>query len=174
LKNNKVVISRGKEHDVFSAAERIVMDRRIASARMAGRKEALVNARRKPAVRRNINSNRETTIARKGPALRKPVTSAARRPAGTPAVRRPVVSARKPVAPRTPVRQPVNSAARRSIVSQRIVANNEAKLRQMHDNEERQKLFQNSQKQISEEKIQIKSSNTRNADTLNKMYSNMF
>lgn len=174
LKNNKVVISRGKEHDVFSAAERIVMDRRIASARMAGRKEALLNARRRPAVRRDINSNRETTIARKGPALRKPVTSAARRPTVTSAARRPVVSARKPVAPRTPVRQPVNSAARRSIVSQRIVANNEAKLRQMHDNEERQRLFQNSQKQISEEKIQIKSSNTRNADTLNKMYDNMF
>ena len=190
LKNNKVVISRGKEHDVFSAAERVMVTKRIASARIAGRKEALKNAKRNVASRRPVTSAHDPMARRNGPALRRPVTSAARRPGATPvrkpvtsaarrpmrtsAVRRPVVSARRPVVG-TPVRKPVTSAAtRRAVMSQRVAENKEAKLRQMHETEERQRLFQNSQKQISEEKIQIKSSNTRNADTLNKMYNSMF
>ena len=44
----------------------------------------------------------------------------------------------------------------------------------MHEAEERQRLFQSSQRQISEEKQEIKSNNSRNAETLAKMYDRMF
>jgi hypothetical protein len=69
---------------------------------------------------------------------------------------------------------------RQSLVAKRARANekkaiqSKLELQKMHDAEERERLFQSSQTKLNEEKIAIKSSNTRNADTLSKMYDSMF
>ena len=67
-----------------------------------------------------------------------------------------------------------NRQTRQAIRSANEAKRNEAQLRSMHEAEERQRLFQSSQRQISEEKKEIKSNNTRNAETLAKMYKGMF
>lgn len=197
IKNNKVVISTGKMTDVFSSAEKVIIAKKIASARIEGRKEAIRSSKaeairsarravRSAASRRPVRSSVIRQEVLNNPA-RKPVTSAARRPVvADPARRpsRPVTFARRP-APTSPVRRPVVSAAQRetlnarrqarqAIQSANIAKRNEAQLRSMHEAEERQRLFQSSQRQISEEKQEIKSNNSRNAETLAKMYDRMF
>ena len=196
IKNNKVVISTGKMTDVFSSAEKVIIAKKIASARIEGRKEAIrsskaeaIRSARRPvrsAARRPVRSSVIRQEVLNNPA-RKPVTSAARRPVVADPTRRPsrpVTSARRP-APTSPVRRPVVSAAQRetlnarrqarqAIQSANIAKRNEAQLRSMHEAEERQRLFQSSQRQISEEKQEIKSNNSRNAETLAKMYDRMF
>ena len=188
IKNNKVVISTGKMTDVFSSAEKVIIAKKIASARIEGRKEAIRSSKAEAirSARRPVRSSVIRQEVLNNPA-RKPVTSAARRPVvADPARRpsRPVTSARRP-APTSPVRRPVVSAAQRetlnarrqvrqAIQSANIAKRNEAQLRSMHEAEERQRLFQSSQRQISEEKQEIKSNNSRNAETLAKMYDRMF
>ena len=192
LKNNKVVISKGKACDIFSAAERVVIAKKIASARIEGRKEGM-NLAKKRVV---------SSAARKTVPNRRPVRSSVLRDeVRNTTTRKPVTSARKPEMTRTPVRRPVTSAARRpntgatvrkpitsarrevmnanrqtrqAIRSANEAKKNEMQLRSMHEAEERQRLFQSSQRQISEEKKEIKSSNTRNMETLEKMYRGMF
>ena len=191
LKNNKVVISKGKSVDIFSAAERVVIAKKIASARIEGRKEGMSLAKKRVV----SSASRRPNMARKAvrssvlrdevrnTSARKPVTSAARRPSANP-VRKPVTSAaRRPVGA-TPVRKPITSArrevmnanrqTRQAIRSANEAKKNEMQLRSMHEAEERQRLFQSSQRQISEEKKEIKSNNTRNMETLEKMYKGMF
>lgn len=107
------------------------------------------------------------------------VTNAARR--------RPVRvnNSRRPV----PAHKPVNSSkmtderrkAIRASIEARRAQRNEQKaiesklqLQKMHENEERQRLFQSSQTQMNEERVAIKSKNTRNIESLNKLYNSMF
>ena len=112
--------------------------------------------------------------------------SARRRPVRLNNSRRPVVPARKVV---SSVRKPVRSSkmsderrkAIRASVEARRAQRNEQKaiesklqLQKMHENEERQRLFQSSQTQMNEERIAIKSKNTRNVESLNKLYNSMF
>lgn len=202
LKNNRVVIARGaKEYDIFSSAEKVVIARRIASARMEGRKEAMTQRKAglvRSNARRPVSPRKPLTSARKPTETRRPVRSSVIRPE---VLNRPLTSARKPLERRTPVqrpltstrrptagapvRKPVMSAARKEVLNSRaqarqairsanIAQRNEAQLRSMHEAEERQRLFQSSQRQINEEKLEIKSSNTRNMETLDKMYKGMF
>ena len=203
LKNNKVVISTGKLTDVFSSAERVVVAKKIASAHLAGRKEGMkaakertIRSARSPLARRTA-----TRTSIRSAASRRPVRSGAIRPE---VLNKPLTSARKPLerrspvqrpsrpltnaaqrpAPKSPVRKPITSArtavmnanrqTRQAIRSANEAKRNEAQLRSMHEAEERQRLFQSSQRQISEEKQEIKSNNTRNAETLAKMYKGMF
>lgn len=58
--------------------------------------------------------------------------------------------------------------------AQMLASQNEAKLRAMHDAEERERLFQSSQSVMNEEKIAIRQSVSRNASTLKKLYDSMF
>jgi hypothetical protein len=58
--------------------------------------------------------------------------------------------------------------------AQMLASRNEARLMEMHDAEERQRLFQSSQSAINEEKIAIKQGMSRNSSTLDKLYGNMF
>ena len=182
IKNNIVVITRGTLAPVFASYERIEKAREIINAR---REAAKPNRRpvrssvRKPATRRPVRSSRMTIEERKE-ALRNRAIASKRNDAGTP-TRRPVRSA--PV--RTPVRSQRELEARKQAIRSRAEMANaqrkereaiqsKAKLVKMHEAEERQRLFQSSQTKMNEEKIAIKSSNTRNADTLNKMYKEMF
>ena len=96
--------------------------------------------------------------------------------------RNPVDAARKPVtsARHTPTeanrRQPINSNAELQRAQNRAqqAIESKAKLIQMHEAEERQRLFQSSQTQMNEEKVAIKSSNARNTAALDKIYNGMF
>ena len=58
--------------------------------------------------------------------------------------------------------------------AQMLASSNEARLMEMHDAEERQRLFQSSQSAINDEKIVIKQGMSRNSSTLDKLYGNMF
>lgn len=65
--------------------------------------------------------------------------------------------------------------AKREVRQAKMLASrNEARLRAMHDDEERQRLFQSSQSVINDEKIAIKQGMSRNSSALDKMYSDMF
>ena len=64
--------------------------------------------------------------------------------------------------------------AREQVKRERLLASqNEAKLRKMHADEERKRLFQNSQAVMNEEKIAIKQGASRNSAALSAMYDNM-
>ena len=181
LKNNKVVIGRGKETPVFQSAEKLEITRMVASAKTEGRMEAKKEslfASRRPVksgliARPNGNPNR-TPINSKftGNPARRPVSSAARRP--------------NPMNRPNPVRRPVMSAAERQAKLEAIKSRRNARqqvisakerenaLRKQFDQEERQRLFQSSQKELNQEKTVIKSNNSRNVETMNKMYGGMF
>lgn len=174
-KNNTIVIGRGKsEAPVFSNAEKLIIAKKIASARNQGRleaqKQALLNARRP------VKQDNE---ARKP--FGRPTVNSAHTPERTPA-RKPVTSARAPVAPRKPVMSKAEKEAKLTAIMARRDArtqvqsarNHEKELRRMYDKEERARLFQSSQKEMNEEKKAIKSNNTRNAETMNKIYKGMF
>lgn len=214
-KNNTVVIGRGKkEAPVFQNAEKIVILKRVASARSQGRleakKEALLNARnnsrRVAPTRRPLKSDKYWMVAgdtdtemidrdeymkrygeepdekdavdasRKMNVRNRPVTSRKAH------ARRPVASARRPVTSRKPVMSKAEKEAKLSAIMAKRDArtqvqsarNHEKELRRMYDKEERARLFQSSQKEMNEEKKAIKSNNTRNAETMNKLYKGMF
>ena len=200
-KNNTVVIGRGKkEAPVFQNAERIVILKKIASARSQGRlegkKEALLNARRNEVApsRRPLKSDKywmddEEMLTKeeyekkygKEPDEKDAIDASRKMNVRN----RPVSSARRPVEPVAP-RKPVMSKAEKEAKLAAIMAkrdartqiqsarNREKELRCMYDKEERARLFQSSQKEMNEEKKAIKSNNTRNAETMNKLYNGMF
>jgi len=171
IKNDKVVITRGVLAPVFASYERIQKAREIINARREAGKSTrnpVRSSARKPAERKPVRSNRMTIEERKE-ALRNRV----------------VAAKRNDTAARTPVRSQRELEARKQVIRSRAELVNaqrkeraaiqaKADLVKMHEAEERQKLFQSSQTQMNEEKIAIKSSNTRNADTLNKMYKGLF
>lgn len=177
LKNGKVVLTRGAaEHPVFQNYEKI----QIAKAIMNAKKEGIEQGKKMIAsARRPVTARRESLLNGKRAPVRRPVTSAARRPERTP-VQRPAMSAA-----RRPVRSSVMARQNREVIRQSVIAKkaqanerraieSKAKLQQMHEAEERERIFQSSQTKMNEEKIAIKSSNTRNANTLNKLYNAMF
>ena len=129
--------------------------------------------------RRPVTARRESLLNGKRTPLRRPVTSAARRPERTPVQRPAMSAARRPVRSSVMARQN-REAIRQSVIAKKAQANerraieSKAKLQKMHEAEERERLFQSSQTKMNEEKIAIKSSNTRNANTLNKLYNAMF
>ena len=176
LKNNNVVITRGKETPVFQSAEKLEITKMVASARNQGR----------------IDAKKEALLAaRKGAnPTRRPVTNAARRgviarPNGN-SPRRPITNARTPMNRPNPTRRPVMSAAERQAKLEAIKSRRNARqqvmsakerenaLRKQFDAEERQRLFQSSQKEMNQEKTVIKNNNSRNAETLSKLYKGMF
>ena len=189
IKNNKVVISRGgNAAPVFQNYEKILFAREIISARREGYKEGLkrrVTSGRRPN-RPSIQSRKDSILAKR----RESILNARKEALAGKPTRRPVKSSRTMARPTVnPVRTPVKSnrmtAERREVIRSRIEArkanmnaqkaiNSKVELQKMHEAEERQRLFQSSQTKMNEEKIAIKSSNTRNADTLNKMYKDMF
>ena len=177
LKNGKIVLTRGAtEHPVFQNYEKI----QIAKAIMNAKKEGIEQGKKMiSSARRPVTARRESLLNGKRTPLRKPVTSAARRPERAP-VQRPAMSdtrrtVRSSVAPRQN-----RKAIRQSVIAKKAQANerraieSKAKLQKMHEAEERERIFQSSQTKMNEEKIAIKSSNTRNANTLNKLYGKMF
>lgn len=169
LKNNKVVLGRGAvEHPVFQNYEKIQIAKAIMNARKEGFDEG---QKRIMSARRPVTSRRESLLNGKRTPLRKPVTSTAQRPERTP-VRRPVQSGMTPSQNREFIRQSL--AAKRARSNEKRAIDSKLELQRMYDAEERERLFQSSQKQMNEEKIAIKSSNTRNTNTLDKMYNSMF
>ncbi len=169
LKNNLVVLGRGAvEHPVFQNYEKIQIAKAIMNARKEGFDEG---QKRIMSARRPVTSRRESLLNNKRTPLRKPVTSTAQRPERTP-VRRPVQPEMTPVQNRELIRQSL--AAKRARSNEKRAIDSKLELQRMHDAEERERLFQSSQKQMNEEKIAIKSSNTRNTSTLDKMYNHMF
>lgn len=157
LKNNKVVVTRGKEYPIFNNAEKVVIAQKIASAREIGRLQAKKN---------EILASRQTP---KAPA------------------RRPINSARNPLAPKAPARRrPVMSnmdkqkklneikSARDARMAVQSARQHEVELQKKYDQEERQRLFQSSQRELNSEKTLLKSNNTRNTEALNKLYKGMF
>lgn len=173
IKNNKVVITRGVLAPVFASYERIENARAVIAA---GRDAAKANRRPvrssvgKPAERRPVRSER-MTVEEKKESLRNRSVNSGRTPA-RPVRNTNVRSQRELDAHKQVVRSRVELAnAQRK---EREAIQSKAKLVKMHEAEERQRLFQSSQTRMNEEKIAIKSSNTRNADTLDKMYKNLF
>lgn len=177
LNNGKVVLTRGTaEHPVFQNYEKI----QIAKAIMNAKKEGIEQGKKMiSSARRPVTARRESLLNGKRTPLRKPVTSAARRPEGTPAQRPVMSAARKPVRSSVAPRQN-REAIRQSVIAKKAQANerraieSKAKLQKMYEAEERERIFQSSQTKMNEETIAIKSSNTRNANTLNKLYNAMF
>lgn len=168
LNNDKVVLSRGNaEVPVFQNYEKI----QIAKAIMNARKEGIAEGRKIVSARRPVTARRESLLNGERTPLRKPVTSAARRPERAP-VHRPVRSGMTPKQNREMIRQSL--VAKRAQSNEKRAIQSKLELQKMHDAEERERLFQSSQTKMNEEKIAIKSSNTRNADTLGKMYGKMF
>ena len=177
LKNGKVVLTRGAaEHPVFQNYEKIQIAKAIMNAKKEGIKQGkkIISSARRP-----VTARRESLLNGKRTPLRRPVTSAARRPERTPVQRPAMSAARRPVRSSVMARQN-REAIRQSVIAKKAQANerraieSKAKLQKMHEAEERERLFQSSQTKMNEEKIAIKSSNTRNANTLNKLYNAMF
>lgn len=177
LNNGKVVLTRGAaEHPVFQNYEKI----QIAKAIMNAKKEGIEQGKKMvSSARRPVTARRASILNGKRTPVRRPVTSAARRPERTPVQRPAVSAARRPVRSSVAPRQN-REAIRQSVIAKKAQANerraieSKAKLQKMHEAEERERLFQSSQTKMNEEKIAIKSSNTRNANTLNKLYNAMF
>ena len=166
LKNNKIVIGRGELACVFQSAERIIISKRIASARIEGRKEGIKQAKEMA-----INSAKQNKAVSP-----KPLNSSRTVEPGRKST--PLNSSRKPISRRPMSIKSANDRAmlnaRQAVRSANEAQRNEARLRSMHEQEERQRLFQSSQRQINEEKLEIKSNNSRNMETLEKMYKGMF
>ena len=177
LSNGKVVLTRGAaEHPVFQNYEKI----QIAKAIMNAKKEGIEQGKKMiSSARRPVTARRESILNGKRTPVRRPVTSAARRPERTPVQRPAMSAARRPVRSSVMARQNRESI-RQSVIAKKAQANerraieSKAKLQKMHEAEERERIFQSSQTKMNEEKIAIKSSNTRNANTLNKLYGKMF
>ena len=149
LKNNRIVIAKGVETKVFNSIERAMNFKAIVNARkVANSGKQTVNNRKQELL---INTRRR--------AVSKRIESNARKE---------VVEAR-----RDAIRSKLE--ARREVTRAKMLSSqNEAKLRAMHDNEERERLFQSSQNAMNEEKIMIKQGMSRNSSALDTMYKNMF
>ena len=167
IKNNKVVITRGGEFaPIFQNYENIQIARAIVSAR----RDAVKSANRKaPGVMRG----RRTEIMNR--LDKQPATS--RRPVRNRLERKPVMNGlRKPAMNglRKPVMNSNAMAVKRAQFNERKAIESKLELQRLHEQEERQRIFQSSQAQMNEERVAIKSRNARNEQTLNKAYGSMF
>ncbi len=184
LKNNKIVIGKGNLASVFQSAERVLVAKKIASAHLAGRQEGMKAAKERtirsahsPMARRTATKTpvrsgaiRQEVLNRpleRRTPVQRPLTNAVQRPSEKSSVKKPITSSRTAI-------MNANRQTRQAIRSANEAQRNEARLRSMHEQEERQRLFQSSQRQINEEKLEIKSNNSRNMETLEKMYKGMF
>lgn len=180
---NKVVIARGSEAPVFQNYEKIMNAKAIVSARREGfaegkrigGKAVLSSGLRRPMVGR-----RGAAAVRSG-LNRKPLdpVRSARRPLDGKALsmeairnRRDALLNRKGASRKVVASE--RSALLKAKMNERKALQSKAELVKMHQAEERQRLFQSSQTFMNEEKVAIKSSNTRNAEALNKLYDGMF
>ena len=69
----------------------------------------------------------------------------------------------------------IEADAKKQIASAKHLASaGERRLQQIHAAEERERLFQSSQREMNAEKAFIKENNTRNQEALNALYSKMF
>jgi len=154
LKNGRIVITKGSETKVFNNIEKIMIGRAIVSARhnsIAERKREIINSHR------NINSSRRPVVNSKREAILSKIKS-----------ERKIEQARKDL-----IRTKIE--LQRELMHAKMVASrNEAKLRSMHEAEERERLFQASQNAINEEKIAIKQGMSRNTAALESMYDKLF
>jgi len=163
IKNDRVVITRGNEAKIFNNVERVMNFRAIVNSKKASGRKPVISSRRTIEARKQelINAHRKEVLANR--MARKPIVSKAVSNA-----RKEVVEARREV-----IRSKME--ARRELQKAKLLAScNEAKLRAMHDNEERERLFQASQNVINEEKIAIKQGMSRNSSALDKMYNGLF
>lgn len=151
LKNNKVVVARGESFPIFNSVERFMNAKALMSARGQSASE------RKDALHSRIRSANRISAAKERLADKKLANS-----------RREVLNARREL-----LRSKIESklAVKRE---QMLASRNEEKLRKMHADEERTRLFQNSQAVMNEEKIAIKEGLNKNSAALNKLYNSMF
>jgi len=154
LKNGRIVITKGSETKIFNNIEKIMIGRAIVSARhnsIPERKREIINSHR------NINSSRRPVVNSKREAILSKIKS-----------ERKIEQARKDL-----IRTKIE--LQRELMHAKMVASrNEAKLRSMHEAEERERLFQASQNAINEEKIAIKQGMSRNTAALESMYDKLF
>lgn len=160
LKNNRVYITKGDERKIFNSVEKI-MNFSARKVEKPAERKPVMSERRRPTI---AERKREILNARRAELRKNAVQKA------------PVKNNREDEllnAKREVIRSRVE--AKREINRAKLLANrNEAKLRAMHDAEERERLFQSSQNVMNEEKIAIKQGISRNSEALNRMYNNMF
>ena len=176
LKNDKVVVARGEFAPVFNSVERFMNAKALISAR----KESVSEG--KKALR--SMAERRSELFSKIRARKNALNSTAKKPVEKEALesRRDAIRSRIEAvkARRDAIRSRKESIrsrieAREQVKRERLLASqNEAKLRKMHADEERKRLFQNSQAVMNEEKIAIKQGASRNSAALSAMYDNMF
>lgn len=154
IKNDKVVVARGEFSPVFNSVERFMNAKALVNARRFALEE------RKAEIRSNAEG-KKVPNKQVASAVRKERLKALRS-------RREASAARKAY-----IRSKME--ARETLRKERLLAsNNEAKLRKMHADEERKRLFQNSQAVMNEERIAIKQGANRNSAALETMYKGMF
>lgn len=176
IKNGNVVVARGEFSPVFNSIERFMNAKALLSARksaMADGKKALrSSAMRREALRARIEARRNAVQSKFG---RKAVVSGLRARRDEILSKRSVIEARRSAlasrkeAVRSRIEK-VEAVKREKLLASR----NEAKLRQMHADEERKRLFQNSQAVMNEERIAIRQGADRNSAALEKMYNGLF
>lgn len=149
LSENQIVITRGSLAPVFQNYEKIMMAKAIVSARKEGIKEGMKRAA--IASRRTVES---------------------RRPVNSRVNRNPIVSRKEAEARKEAIRSKAETRFAQKRAEQAIQS--KVALQRKFEQEERNRLFQSSQTEMNEEKIAIKSNNTRNSEALNKLYNSMF
>ena len=136
----------------------------------ARRRPVRVNAARRALMdrrRKEIASRRNASAAPE----KKPVRSAATRQ--VPVAKKPAVkSARISEERKQAIRSAI--AERKAKLGEKRAIESKVQLQKMHEAEERQRLFQSSLTQMNEEKVALKSTATKNAESLNKLYNSMF
>ena len=180
IKNGNVVVARGEFSPVFNSVERFMNAKALLSARknaMADGKKALrSSAGRREALRARIEARRNAIQSKaEKPAEKKAVVSGFRARRDEILSKRSAMEARRNAlasrkeAVRSRIEK-VEAVKREKLLASR----NEAKLRQMHADEERKRLFQNSQAVMNEERIAIRQGANRNSAALDKMYNGLF
>ena len=164
LQNGKVVISKGEDCSIFNNVERFMNAKALLSARSAARAVRSAPAARKPI---SLKSRMDKMKEARRAAIRSRIEKR--------------VSEKKALASRRELKDIKRDAvmsklkARMELGRTKMLASqNESRLKKMHENSERQRLFQSSQSVMNEEKILIKQGANRNADVLSAMYKNMF
>lgn len=182
ITNGKVSIGKGKEYPIFNSIERFMNAKSIINARRSSmldrKREIMSNARKERVKRMALRSRME----RKN---RKPVLSMAERRAKMEkmkALRSRMERKDELLNARKPNRMVASSRVNPEVIKAKMearkakmVANNTVRqLNQMHEAEERKRLFQSSQAVMNEERIAIKQDANKNTNALSKMYDSMF
>ena len=137
---------------------------------MSARRDAIKSANRKaPGVMRGRRGEIMNRLDKQPAASRRPVRNRLERKPVMNGLRKPAMNGlRKPV---------MNSnvmAVKRAQFNERKAIESKLELQRLHEQEERQRIFQSSQAQMNEERVAIKSRNARNEEALDKAYGSMF